>query len=270
MSVGRNPYELWTRTEQLLQNEHFIRASTHFDRRTLIKFANELNGPQMKLMHWSTLVDIQRIPHSDEKLAVDALDGIGQYDPSRCEIVMVSHRWLRPRLDSNESHPDSFENEKGKAINEFSKWRRNWVKYHHGFMPEIFYWIDFCCIDQHNLAPNIPFLPLWIACCERFLRIETPDYWERAWCRIEPLLSYLFQFADHQTIIHLDFKFSTTNFNFGKRRDVLILDPTKGQSTDPNDLVRIKLLVDLAHRLQIIQNCQPIEFGKTKVKCFEL
>ncbi|CAF1582194.1 unnamed protein product, partial [Adineta ricciae] len=195
-----NPMEgLWKRVAELLQNKHFAKYAVDYDRRPLIKLTNDLNGPRMRLIHWSTVAAIQRIPHSDENLAVDALESIDTYGIHTCEIFMVSHRWLRPRLDSSQSHPDSLDNVKAHAINEFTKWRQEWIKSKYGFSPEIFYWIDFCCIDQHDLTSAIPLLPLWVACCERFLRIETPDYSERAWCRLEPLLSYVFQFADHHT-----------------------------------------------------------------------
>jgi hypothetical protein len=259
--------EVWRRVEQLLKNEHFSDYATSFDRRGLIKLVNEINGPRMRLIHWSTLADIQRIPHSDENLTVDALEGIDKYGANICEIFMVSHRWLRPRLNSNESHPDSIDHEKAKAINEFTKWRQKWVETEHHFTPEIFYWIDFCCIDQHDLSSAIPLLPLWTACCERFLRIETPDYSERAWCRLEPLLSYVFQFADHQTIINLDFKYSTTN---GEEIHALILNPLDGKSTDEADLFRIKPIVDLATKIRIKQNRKTVDFGVTTIKCFHL
>jgi hypothetical protein len=262
--------ELWMRITELLEHEQFKYSATHYDRRPLIKLVNQLNGPQMRLIHWSTLAEIRRIPRSDENLTVDALEGINKYNVNVCEIFMVSHRWLRPRLDSVESHPDSIANEKAIAINEFSKWRQQWVQLKHGFFPQIFYWIDFCCIDQHDLTSAIPLLPLWVACCERFLRIETSDYSERAWCRLEPLLSYVFQFADHHTIIHLDFKNPTTHFHRGKEKRMLLLDPLKGKSTDTADLARIQPIVDLASRIQIKQNRKKVDFGVGTVKCFQL
>ena len=135
----------------------------------------------------------------------------------------------------------------------------------HGFSPEIFYWIDFSCIDQHHLSIAIPLLPLWVACCERFLRIETADYSERAWCRLEPLLSYVYQFADHHTVIDLDFKYSPTRFDSGKRIQVAILDPMQGKSTDSNDLAKIQPIVDLAKN-----NQKTVYFGETSIKCFQL
>ena len=163
------------------------------------------------------------------------------------------------------SHPDSIGNEKAIAINEFTKWRQHWVQKKHGFVPEIFYWIDFCCINQHDLASAIPLLPLWVACCERFLRIETTDYSERAWCRLEPVLSYVFQFANHHTIIHLDFKYSPTDFHFGKAIQAVVLDPMEGKSTDPNDLTKIQPIVELAKNSR-----KKVQFGVTTIKCFQL
>jgi hypothetical protein len=257
--------DLWIRAQQLLENQYFISYAESFDRRPLIKLVNELKGPRMLLIHWSTLVQIQRIPHSDENLTVDAFEEISKYGAGRCEIFMVSHRWLRPRLNSNESHPDSIDNEKAKVINEFTKWRRTWVNTKHAFIPEIFYWIDFCCINQYDLTSAIPLLPLWVACCERFLRIETPDYSERTWCRLEPLLSYVFQFADHHTIIHLDFEYSSTNFQHGKEIQTLILNPMEGKTTDQNDLEKIQPIVDFAKKSQ-----KKVDFGVTTIKCFQL
>jgi hypothetical protein len=263
--------ELWTRVQQLLEDDHFTDYAMKFDRRPLIKLVNKLNGPRMRLLHWLKIVEMQRIPHSDENQTIDALEGIKQYGGAGiCEVFMVSHRWLRPRLNSNESHPDSINNEKAKAINEFSKWRRKWVTLQHGFEPEIFYWIDFCCIDQHDLSSAIPLLPLWVACCERFLRIETSDYSERAWCRIEPLLSYVFQFADHHTIINLDFKYSANNFDRGKEVQVLILDPMQGKSTDQADLAKIEPIVNMTKTIKIKNNREKVDFGVTTIKCFQL
>ncbi|CAF3765457.1 unnamed protein product [Rotaria socialis] len=181
---------------------------------------------------------------------------------------MVSHRWLRPRLNSNEAHLDSIDNQKVKVINEFIKWRRHLVTLIHGFVPQIFYWIDFCCIDQYDIGPAIPLLPLWVACCERFLRIETPDYSKRAWCRLEPLLSYVFQFANHHTIIRLYFKYSSANFCYGKEINMLILDPLEDKSTDPNDLARIKPIIDLTKTIQIEKRREKVDFGKATIKCF--
>ena len=86
---------IWQRVRELLEDRRFIRYAAGFDRRPLINLVNQLQGPRMLLIHWSTLAQIQRIPHSDENLAVDALEAISKYGAGMCEIFMVSHRWLR-------------------------------------------------------------------------------------------------------------------------------------------------------------------------------
>jgi hypothetical protein len=48
-----------------------------------LKLVNEINGVRMQSIHLSTLVEIQRIPHSDESLTIDALEGIDKYDANR-------------------------------------------------------------------------------------------------------------------------------------------------------------------------------------------
>ena len=78
------------------------------------------------------------------------------------------------------AHLDSEENSKALALNEFTKWRRNWSLKNNGFEPEIFYWIDYSCLDQLNPHDGVQLLPLWVACCERFLKIDTPEYDKRA------------------------------------------------------------------------------------------
>jgi len=128
--------DLWIRAQQLLENRYFVDYTRSFDRRPLIKLVNELNGLRMLLIHWSTLVRIQRIPHSDKNLTVDTFEEISKYGAERCEIFMVNHQWLRPRLHSNEFHPDSIDNEKAKVINEFTKWRRTRVNKKTGIHSE--------------------------------------------------------------------------------------------------------------------------------------
>ncbi|CAF1126061.1 unnamed protein product [Didymodactylos carnosus] len=262
--------DMWSRVSEVLKNKDFVQDVSGFDRRALIKQANDLKGPRMRLLHWSQIVQTRRIPHSDDNLTVDAIEGINMYGAARCEIFMVSHRWLRPSLNPVEAHPDSVANEKARALNEFSRWRRTWVYKQHGFSPEIFYWIDFCCIDQHNMISAIPLLPLWVACCERFLRIETEDYHERAWCRLEPLLSYVFQFADHHTVIKLDFKCPRTGLHCGTETMTTILDPREGKFTDPSDMIKVEPIIELAMTLKVQKNKQELNFGQTTIKCFLL
>jgi hypothetical protein len=223
----------------------------------------------MRLLHWRSIADLGRIPRSDEEHAVDAIRGIDAFGAPEVEVFMVSHRWLRPSLDPSQSHADNAGGDKARALDQFSRWRRQWVLHRHGFLPEIYYWIDYCCIDQENSAAAVPLLPLWVACCERFLRIETADYDERAWCRVEPLLSYVFSFADHHVSIGLDF--SCRWPYFGEEASRPILDPRGGKLTNPADMQLILPLVDLANRTRPANASRDgVCPDRTAVKCYRL
>jgi hypothetical protein len=260
---------IWDRVVAALSTDQFWKEASDFDRRSLIALANSLGGPRMRLLHWERLAELGRIPHSDEGEAVDAIAGIDSFGAPLVEVFMVSHRWLRPSLDRLQSHADGLRNEKAQAIGQFSRWRREWVRHRHGFLPELYYWIDYCCIDQARAADAVPLLPLWVACCERFLRVETPDYDDRTWCRLEPLLSYMFSFADHHVAIGLDFRFRWPYY--GSRSSRGILDPRSGKNTDPEDTRRIAPLVELATQLRPAHPSRPlVDWNRTAVKCFAL
>lgn len=267
-SETRQP-TVWARAVDVLVSEDFRKHAQGFDRQQLIQWVNTLGGPPMRLLHWSRIKELRRIPNSDEGEAVDALAGIDKYGAGVVEVFMVSHRWLRPSLDRRCSHPDGPDNQKAVALDEFSAWRRQWVLSRHGRLPELYYWIDYSCIDQANAAEALPLLPLWVACCERFLRIETADYDDRMWCRLEPLLSYVFSFADHQVSIGLDFRCQWPHT--GKRETRMILDPRTGLHTDPGDAERTAPLVELAMALSpASQSGSVVEPGRTRMTCFSL
>ena len=77
---------------------------------------------------------------------------------------MVSHRWLCASTDASLFHPDDEDSGNPKALVEFSTWRREWVRRRHGFLSEIYYWIDCCCLDRRKLSVSMAMLPLWVAC----------------------------------------------------------------------------------------------------------
>jgi hypothetical protein len=255
----------------VLASSDFRAHGSDFDRRHLIKRANSVGGPslRMRLLHWRTLAELGRIPRSDEGYAVEAISGINTYGAGKVEIFMMSHRWLRPSRDPLLSHPDSPDGQKARAINEFSLWRRKWVQDRHGFLPEVYYWIDFSCMDQEDNEDAVTMLPLWTACCERFLRFETEDYDERTWCRVEPLLSYVFSFADHHVSIGLDFTCRWPYF--GKETMRPILDPRGGKLTNPSDMALIHPLIDISTRSRPSDPTRnEVCMNKTKFKCYML
>jgi hypothetical protein len=269
MTEAARSASTWDKVLDVLAAREFRGLRSGFDRRPLIERANAVGGPAMRLLHWRTIAKLGRLPRSNEGQAVDAIGGIDAFGAPDVEVFMVSHRWLCPSLDPSRSHADNAEGEKARAIQEFSRWRRQWVLHRHGFLPEIFYWIDYSCMDQENTADAVPLLPLWVACCERFLRVETADYDERAWCRVEPLLSSIFSFADHHVSIGLDFRCRWPHF--GERISRPILDPQGGKLTNPNDMKLILHLVDLVNRTRPANPAGvDVERNGTAVKCFRL
>lgn len=269
MTVSHDFDALLERVHEQLESKEFQQRAAGFDRRPLIHIANSLGGPQMKLLHWKRLLELGRIPHSAELQTVEAIAGIDSFGAPEVEVIMISHRWLRPYLDRSMAHPDLADNKKAIAINEFSNWRRQWVLNKHGFLPEIFYWIDFACIDQTDTSAAVPLLPIWVACCERFLRIETDDYDSRAWCRLEPLLSYVYSFADYHLSIDLDY--TSTWPDTGTEARLQILDPTIAETTLPDDFRLISPLTSLATQMKPANSGQStVQFGGTTVKCFKL
>src|SRR5205809_617499 len=127
MDSSALPTTVWDRVVAALSTKQFRAGATYFDRRSLITLANSLGGPRMRLLHWKRLAELGRIPHSDEGEAVDAIAGIDSFGAPLVEVFMVSHRWLRPSLDRQQSHPDGLRNEKAQAVAQFSRWRRERV-----------------------------------------------------------------------------------------------------------------------------------------------
>jgi len=130
----------------------------------------------MRVISWKTLQKLGRIPRSDDCLrdgftvSVDSL-----IDMDNAEIWFFSHRWSRPL----ETLPDDAANSKAEALVKIgSNYSLSWQK-------ELYYWIDFACVDQSCPLPGIEMLPLYVALCDDFCCYCTPDYEMRAWTRLE-------------------------------------------------------------------------------------
>jgi len=257
-----------------LRDPLVLQSGGSFDRRKIIIAANRI-GPPMKLLYWRRLEQLGYLPDFSSSNAEDALQGIQRFGAPQVEIFFVSHRWLRPSTDASLAHPDDEASTKAKALVEFSTWRRDWVRRRHGFLPEIYFWIDYCCFDQGNSSINMAMLPIWIASCERVLCIETHDYHERAWCRLELLLSYAFNFSDHYTVIDPAFQASASHD--GREETHILKRPIVGCLTDPSDAKHIEALEQLACGFQpasidrVSGRRLPLaEFDTTPVRCYRL
>lgn len=104
-----------------------------------------------------------------------------------CEdkIVFISHRWLG-KIKSN---PDDSLNSKYQIIlDAVDKYCSRHILAHR----QCYLWIDFSCIDQNNRAKKgraVYMIPFYILCCDAIITLDHPEYWDRAWCRIEALFA---------------------------------------------------------------------------------
>ncbi|KAG8466226.1 hypothetical protein KFE25_001982 [Diacronema lutheri] len=61
-------------------------------------------------------------------------------------------------------------------------WRREFVEAH-GREPTV--WFDALCIDQDNIAAQLPSVPIYLAGCKSVLALAGPTYFQRLWCVLE-------------------------------------------------------------------------------------
>eukprot|EP00747_Dinoflagellata_sp_TGD_P023035 gnl/TRDRNA2_/TRDRNA2_129507_c1_seq1.p1 gnl/TRDRNA2_/TRDRNA2_129507_c1~~gnl/TRDRNA2_/TRDRNA2_129507_c1_seq1.p1 ORF type:complete len:235 (-),score=29.55 gnl/TRDRNA2_/TRDRNA2_129507_c1_seq1:76-780(-) len=131
----------------------------------------------MALLHWETVRDLGRIPHSAEKRAISMEEAfsIAESRNVRFFIEMFSHRW------DSAFAPDDHLNSKAKALVE---WAEN--RWTNGLGT--FFWVDFACIDQSDIAPGVAMLPLYVSSCNNIICYDTLAYEPRAWTRVERLM----------------------------------------------------------------------------------
>lgn len=228
------PSDLDAAVRALLDDAEFRKLSKYDDRREMIRRANAIGGPPLRLVPLATIERIGRIPMSHEGMAQDALDLIEAVGADKCEIFFLSHRWLRAAA------ADTTDNVKARALVEFGKWRKAWVEAHHEYTPTLLFWIDVACVRQEDLQGDLAKLPLAVACCERMVTFYAEGYFERGWCRIEQLLAARFGFADHQAII--DAQFTNCWPETGVQRAFKLLDPSVGRLSSDHDRVIIRRL----------------------------
>jgi len=103
----------------------------------------------MKMIPLEAFEKFGRIPRSSDLVETTAthLD-LGRRGRSRCVVVFISHRWLRPSLNPEEAHPDSVDGVKYQAILTAAHKLKASVK----DKNQIYIWIDYFSIDQDNAA----------------------------------------------------------------------------------------------------------------------
>lgn len=232
-------------------------------------------GPRMMLLDWQTVRDLGRIPHSAEKKTIDLHEASRRAKGSKLRffIEMFSHRWI------SRCAPDDAQNSKARALVEWGKQRQAVDLY-------TFFWVDYACIDQNDIAPGVCMLPLYVSSCNNIVCYDTPDYESRAWCRIERLIFIAFV-APNNEFVTPDFRFDPS----AKRRpngDLIpeveecacVCDPDDGFLSYAADAVMIRELNTLcathwgkcwkdglmAACKDSLKSLQSLDFGATQVR----
>lgn len=234
-------------------------------------------GPPMVLLHYETIERLGRIPHSDEcrSISMAEAEAIAKSAGKRFFIEMFSHRW------NSQYAPDDRWNSKARAMVE-------WAKYRWSSGLGTFFWIDYACINQRDVAPGVAMLPLYVSTCNNILCYDAPTYEGRAWCRVERLMFASFV-APNNEFISNDFRFDPSaerlpNNELKPKYDgkEVLPDPENGHLSYPSDSPLIGELRALCAKhwgkcwrdglLHIVedrgglQSVRNLEFGRTEVR----
>ena len=245
------------------------------------KIIRQIGAPEMMLLPAKTLATLRRLPRSSE--ARQYLVPLDSLDERTDRIFMVSHRWLRPEQDL----PDDEDDSKALALMNFAMWFSVW--YHPG--RNVFFWMDFCSVDQDDPKPGIISLPLYVAACGGMVYFDTPDADARAWCRVERILGFAFQEAGAAPyIIQKGFTCLEPPETPGPREEMkrageaammrsqrLLSNPLDGILTHDDDWELVRRLTALSQTIQVIWESRSntaagteLEFGRTVVNGREL
>merc|ERR1712137_1340864 len=125
--------------------------------------------------------------------ALEQAAEISEKEGKRFFIEMFSHRW------HSRYCPDDRFNNKARILVE-------WAKYRSSMGLRTFFWIDYACINQSDIAPGVSMLPLYVSCCNNIVCYDTPPYEPRAWCRLERLMFTSFV-APNNEYVDPDFEY---------------------------------------------------------------
>ena len=148
-----------------------------------LELIEKVGAPAMRVLSSKALASYGAIPPFSANLTVDAKEAL----QDRGVVMFVSHRWLR----SASGEPDDDARTKFKALVAFAHYYEHFYCRQAG-ARNIYFWIDYACIDQDNMLPGVQSLPLYVAASNDLLVYETKDYADRAWCCAEMVLAYCF------------------------------------------------------------------------------
>eukprot|EP00037_Helgoeca_nana_P020527 m.204053 g.204053 ORF g.204053 m.204053 type:complete len:283 (+) comp25300_c0_seq1:42-890(+) len=193
--------------------------------------------PPMHLISAVTLETLGTFPRNQDGHTKDAREVLAP--GAHAVIMLFSHRWLDP----DGGFIDDSNGTKMLALLEFVKWYRS--KYP---TRELHFWIDYCCIGWEDRKRGIEALPAYVAAATDILCFETPDYENRAWCRLERAVAYAFMFAGEiPWVIKPGFTAEDPPQPV-QRRQVRLEDPMNGDVTVLEDKIHIAKLLEVAKR----------------------
>jgi len=147
----------------------------------LALMVEQAEAPPMKCISAVKLKSLgPRIPVFSEGHAVDAVEVCENYGV----LIFVSHKWLQHGL------PDDPTDTKAQLLVEWADWYASRYP-----ARNVYFWIDWCCVDQEQPGPGIRSLPLYIGACTDLISIQMGPYRESAWCAVEKVLAFVLLFS---------------------------------------------------------------------------
>ena len=252
-----------TKVQQLLASEEWQKLSgtKYADVVRKLELIEKVGAPAMRVLSSKALASYGAIPPFSATLTVDAKGAL----QDRGVVMFVSHRWLR----SASGEPDDDARTKFKALVAFAHYYEHFYCRQAG-ARNIYFWIDYACIDQDNMLPGVQSLPLYVAASNDLLVYETKDYADRAWCCAEMVLAYCFMYAGRMPWIISGALGASNRFDrFARYGDRRVLQTPLGRGvSNEADRPHVAALLELAEA-----SCawtggepRPLVFGETAVE----
>lgn len=251
-----------------------LSGTKHSDVLKKLQLIADVGCPPMMVLSSKALARQGYLPSFSEGLALDARTVL-QED---AVIIFVSHRWLR----SSEQQPDSEDRTKFKALIAFAHYYEHY--YNSGWgggaaaaaasgrepKRNVYFWIDYSCIDPENIQDGIQSLPLYVASAMDLLIFDTSDYSQRAWCSTELTLAYKFMFAGRiPWVVGASLAETPVRPDLFRVRpeERLLRDPTGGLLSSEGDRSHVEGLVRCAvdANAWVGGEDRALEFGKTTI-----
>lgn len=202
-----------------------------------------------------------------------------------CEAAKKNLKWNSPereqytRANYVVGDPDSADHEKAIALIEIVKWLQSETPgvtnsnqaaspgqgtaelgalFGHTWkqipsdLTNIFFWIDYCCVDQcndMNKGMDMAALPACVALSNYFVAYWNSEYASRAWCQVELMLTN--SYATNCNIIHLTKGFRyDESLKYVSAEWLTVPDPRQGLITSEDDRPVVSSLTLVANNSQ--------------------